>query len=241
MPQRPFYLVLVTPASGSRARIPRLFLQNIAASFPTAKIIEFDGDTSSFKPWLVEQYVPEGAQVIVQPLCIVEGEEYLNLLVALDDQEYKSVRVGFPLLSAAAGLEKLAGGFFKEQESALAGGCDVVFVGHGSRLKKSEAMYEKLGECLARHHPALFAASLKSDFETIVSCLGGRRSVLLIPLLINQYGSTWQKIAGPRDDSLYSRLEARGFACSAASEGLLYSQIVQDVFVDNIRLVLGEM
>ena len=239
MAVRQLQLVLLRSAAGRNFPLPESFLNRLMTCFPGASVAEFVGDASSFERWFEKQEFSGVAQIFAQPLYIVGGEEYHQLLHALGNNGLEAANVGLPLLSGESGPEKLASGLFEENSVYLNSGGAVFCVGHGSRLQSAERMYGNLGKCLNSLHPNLFAATLKTGLERIVPHLKNIRQIRLVPLLACAGGSSWRKIAGKEEETLAWQLEGMGFKCEVSSFGLLESSTAQNIWLENICLGLA--
>lgn len=189
-------------------------------------------------------------QIVVQPLLIVDGEEYRDLatyveaLAAIKTQKpqlqpFEKVGLGKPLLGAFAHreqLDALVRALKPDVDAARAADAALVYMGHGNEHMAQGAYYE-LEILLRRAYGIPVCIGLVEglpDFATVLEklAIAGTRKVLLKPLMYVAGDHALNDMAGDDDDAWLMQLERIGYQVTTVLEGLGQNLAVRAIFLD---------
>ena len=189
-------------------------------------------------------------RIVVQPLLIVDGEEYRDLVAYVEAlgairthkpqlQPFAKVAIGKPLLGTFAHreqLDALVRALKPDIDTARAADATLVYMGHGNENMAQGAYYE-LEILLRREYNIPVCIGLVEglpDFETVREKLAsaGTRKVLLKPLMYVAGDHARNDMAGDEEDSWLTLLENDGYQVTAILEGLGQSPAVRAIFLD---------
>lgn len=182
--------------------------------------------------------------VAVQPLHVIPGREYGDILAAADDLRrggvFASLVVGAPLLTQAPEtVERAARALLRELPAERGADEPVLFMGHGTR-HAAESRYGALTEAVRRLDPLVFMGTLNGAFrlEHIIALLRASghplRRVWLLPLLAVVGRHTLEDMAGAAETSWRSRILAEGIACTPVLRGMMEYQGFMDIWADHL-------
>lgn len=188
-------------------------------------------------------------RILVQPLLIVDGEEYRDLeahveaLAAIRThkpqlQPFEQVAIGKPLLGSfhhREQLEMLVQALKPDIDAARAADAALVYMGHGNEHMAQGAYYE-LEILLQRHYRIPVYIGLVEglpDFETVREklAIAGARNVLLKPLMYVAGDHARNDMAGDDEDSWLTLLENDGYQVFPVLEGLGENPAVRGAFM----------
>lgn len=165
--------------------------------------------------------------VVVQPLHVVSGVEYMDIAGEVADfvSEEGGMRValGKPLLTGAAEATAHTVAALLASLPAERGTADaVLWMGHGSR-HASTALYSELGRAVQAADTRVFVGTINGDirFEHLLPLLKGYDKVWLMPLLAVVGRHALEDMAGTSPHSWRARLEEVGFSCAPILKGMI--------------------
>jgi sirohydrochlorin cobaltochelatase len=180
-------------------------------------------------------------RVAVQPLHLIPGAEYHDLVAGVGGVSGVEVVVGAPLMGGSPDIAELAGAL----AGAVAGrepGQAVVWLGHGTH-HGADAFYAALQYHLWRRDRLSFVGTVEGalDCEAVLAALrdSGARKVGLAPLMCVAGEHAANDMAGPGPDSWKSRLAAEGFEVETAMVGLGEREEVAAIWVDHLDAALA--
>lgn len=193
-------------------------------------------------------------RVAVQSLHVVPGEEYHEMLAGLqrsleDGGSALSVSVGAPLLADPTDLDRVAGAVLETLPEARAPGDAVVIMGHGAP-PPGAGFYEALRQRLSRHDPLVLFGTMPResgvpcpDIERIRDALlaAGTGAVWLLPFFTVAGAHACSDLAGDKDGSWRSVLEAAGLRCRARLAGLIEAEAFTAVWRDHLARALARL
>lgn len=198
-------------------------------------------------------------QVLVQPLHIITGEEYDDLVNVVNKYQtsnsFKKIVVGRPILYSIGGKYSdgreypnsyaMAVEALKKQLPALDSDTAVVLMGHGTP-HPANASYACLQSVLrdsgldnvlvgtVEGYPALEDVKKELAAKKI-------KKVILMPLMLVAGDHANNDMNGDEDDSWKSQLKKEGYAVEAYLHGLGENPAFQDMYVNNVKDALAEM
>lgn len=213
------------------------------------KLAERDGLHVDTEEQALEKLLAEGyAEVYVQPLHVVAGEEYgkIERLVAryAHNRTFAKIKIGRPLLYYM-GQEDQPDDYL-EVLAAIAGQLPplghedaLVFMGHGGthpanaayaalQLKFAEAGLERAFVYTVEGFPALESVTEKLSENNI-------RNVLLVPFMLVAGDHAKNDMAGDDDESAKSQLKQAGFHVDVVLKGLGENRAIQDIYIRHLR------
>jgi cobalamin biosynthesis Co2+ chelatase CbiK len=223
-------------------QVKRAFTSNMIIK----KLKERDGIMVDTPEEALNKMKEEGfEEVIVQPLHIMAGAEYDDLVEATRAYEdtFKKLVVGKSVLSGPVSYEKAANGLMT-QVGKLEKGEAVVVMGHGTH-HASNASYACLQNKFndkglpvyvgtVEAHPALedVIAKLKKD---------NIKKVKLMPYMLVAGDHAQNDMAGDEEDSWKTVLKKEGFEVEIYLHGLGENKEYQNIYVENTKeAIAGE-
>jgi sirohydrochlorin cobaltochelatase len=239
----------------------------IAAAFPgyavrrafTSRIVirrlaERDGILIDNEIQALDRLQAEGyAEVYIQPLHIVAGEEYEKIrrivIQYAHAKKFDRLTIGRPLLYYMGQEDKpddylAAINALDSQFAAIGADEALVFVGHGG-VHPANAAYAvlqlKLEEACAKN---VFVYTVEGfpALERIVERLTANnvKNVRLAPFMLVAGDHANNDIAGDEADSAKSILTAAGFRVDVSLHGLGENQLIQDIYVQHLNDVIEQ-
>lgn len=197
-------------------------------------------------------------QVAVQPLHIIPGVEYEELLEEAQRAQEESglrVSVGSPLLHSEEDVEKSAQALIKHLPRERKAGEVVLWMGHGS-WHDAKYGYDALSKAVQKHDACIFVGTLDGhrclntlmpDLSAIFEayeCQGENclekmqlcrdRVVWLLPLLSVIGRHALHDMAGKHRDSWKSCLLSAGFDCRPVLKGTAEHEAFISIWVDHL-------
>lgn len=187
--------------------------------------------------------------VAVQSLHVIRGQEYDEMTAEIDSVQLehgslRSVRIGLPLLSSAADIERVARIMVKGMVPAGRRSDEaVVWMGHGSRHHVEDGKYFTLAEALRQHDPRTFLATVEGHL-TVESLLAdirksGIRKAWLLPFMAVAGDHARNDLAGDDGDSWKSMLEAAGIEGVPVLKGIAEHADLVEVWMDHLAAAWG--
>lgn len=227
--------------------------EKIAASFPdyevrrafTSNIIikklkERDNMEVDTPKEALNKMKEEGfAEVIVQPLHIMPGIEYDEVLAAVDDfkDSFKEITVGRPVLY---GIEdyKMAVEALEKQLPELKEDQAVILMGHGT-IHPANACYSCLQSVLSDEGLNVFVGTVEGypELDDIIARLKANKikEVTLMPYMVVAGDHASNDMAGDEEDSWKSILKKEGFVVDVYLHGLGENPGYQDIYVQRVQ------
>jgi sirohydrochlorin cobaltochelatase len=177
-------------------------------------------------------------EVLVQPLHVLNGSEYHELLRELSPfaKKFDRLAVGAPLLSSPEDYVNLVEAVADEIPE-LKEGETVVFMGHGTE-HPANASYPALDYTFKRQgYKQVHIGTVEGipDFDDVIQQLeeSGAKKVYLLPMMVVAGDHAKNDMAGVDEDSWKSRLEAAGYSVEAKLVGLGEMAGIQQMYVDH--------
>lgn len=178
-------------------------------------------------------------EVIVQPLHIIPGIEYEEVLTVVNEfkDSFKEITVGRPVLY---GIEdyKAAVETLKLQLPELDKDQAVVLMGHGTS-HPANACYSCLQSVLSDEGLNVFVGTVEGypEIDDIIAKLKENKikEVTLMPYMLVAGDHASNDMAGDEDDSWKSILEKEGFAVNIYLHGLGENPGYQDLYVQRVQ------
>ncbi len=161
-------------------------------------------------------------EVAVQPLQTIPGREHAEVCAAVDEvaaQEGLVCHVGAPLLAGPEDVAEAALALIRHLPPERGPREDVVLMGHGAR-HAAVARYGDLARAVSALDPHVHVGTMNGAvvLEDILPRLSSER-VWLMPLLSVVGRHALQDMAGERESSWRSRIEAHGRQCVPVLKG----------------------
>lgn len=178
-------------------------------------------------------------EVIVQPLHIMPGIEYEEVLAAVDNFEdsFQKITVGRPILY---GIEdyKVAVDALKQQLPELNKDQAVVVMGHGT-THPANACYSCLQNVLADEGLNVFVGTVEGypDIDNVIAKLKENKikEVTLMPYMLVAGDHASNDMAGDEEDSWKNILKKEGFIVNIYLHGLGENTAYQDIYVQRVQ------
>lgn len=221
----------------------------VEKEFPDCEVREaFTGRRKSDVSETVLEIVLEKAasdginNLVVQPMYLMKGYKYIDLVKFLENckEKFSRVAVGAPLLSEDADFTATARAITERTAKYDDGETAVCFVGHGTAAA-SHIVYWKMQEALrVAGHENYYIGTIKEkpisgDVAAILREKSTYKRVVLAPLMITAGLHAWGDIAGEGADSWKSILRREGYSVEYIPEGLGEIPAVRDLYVEHVR------
>jgi sirohydrochlorin cobaltochelatase len=227
--------------------------EKIAASFPdyevrrafTSKMIikklkERDNLEIDYPEEALNKMKEDGfTEVIVQPLHIIPGIEYEEVLAVVDNfkESFKEITVGRPVLYGMEDYETAVEAL-KQQLPELNEDQAVILMGHGTS-HPANACYSCLQSVLADEGLNVFVGTVEGypEIDHIIAKLKENKikEVTLMPYMVVAGDHASNDMAGDEDDSWKSILEEEGFVVKIYLHGLGENPGYQDIYVQRVQ------
>ena len=195
----------------------------------------------------LERMVEEGfAEVYVQPLLLLPGEEYHKKIISGVSgyrDAFPRFAVGLPLLAEPHEYGEIINAIRPELPQTGPKEA-VVFMGHGTR-HFSQTAYVFLQEMIKRENLPVYIGTLEEypGVEEVVSRLKGDgvEKAYLLPLMLVAGDHALHDMAGDREDSWASVLAAHGVEAVPVLKGLGEFPGIQEFFIRKTASGLKEL
>lgn len=176
--------------------------------------------------------------IYIQPLLIIEGEEYEKTIREARDfmkeNEDLNITIGRPLLSLDVDFENVVDALELDNRTS-----SIVFMGHGS-THEMDMSYDKLEKIThEKGYDDVFFATVegKTRIDDVVEKLKSRniKKVLLIPFMLVAGDHARNDMASDDEDSWKSILERNGIEVELRVEGLGQRESIQEIFVNHLE------
>ncbi len=177
--------------------------------------------------------------VIVQPLHIIPGEEYDELLsaVKLFESQFEKLIVGRPVLYSINDY-KIAIDGLKSEIPKLKKNQAVIFMGHGS-YHPANACYSALQLKIEEEMPNIFIGVMEGypELGYIIPKLRKNKinEVILMPYMVVAGDHAQNDMGGNEEGSWKNILEKEGFKVNVILKGLGENPGYQDIYVQHIK------
>ncbi|QZY57429.1 sirohydrochlorin cobaltochelatase [Crassaminicella profunda] len=179
-------------------------------------------------------------EVVVQPLHVIAGAEYNDLLEVVKNYEekaFKSIKVGTPILNTPADY-KIAVEALKEQLPKLNNDQAVVLMGHGTH-HPANASYACLQSAIEDQGLNVLVGTVEGypALEDVIEKLKAKnmKEVTLMPYMLVAGDHANNDMAGDEEDSWKTVLKKEGFTVNTYLHGLGENNKYQDIYVDHAK------
>jgi sirohydrochlorin cobaltochelatase len=188
------------------------------------------------------------AQVTVQPLHLIPGAEYNDLLREIQEAALEGappkIDIGAPLLHSAEDMEEAAAALLRHAPAQRRPEEAVIWVGHGAESKGHSA-YARLTLAARQKDPALFIGVLYGEPgpEDILPRLraAGLRKAWLLPLLSVVGKHAREDIDGEHPSSWRGVLEGQGISCMGVLNGAIEYKGLAAIWLRHLREAGGQV
>ncbi|MHC1631462.1 MAG: sirohydrochlorin cobaltochelatase [Methanotrichaceae archaeon] len=200
--------------------------------------------------------------VVVQPLHVMNGEEYHDLLGIVDSLKmidgkfaFNNLEIGDPLLTSMDDYEAvsaaLASQFDKttdENRTVYENPRDpdevgVVLMGHGT-VHFSNSAYSQMAKILESDYDNVFMGTVEGypTYEDVLEQAkeSGVTKLRLMPFMIVAGDHATNDLAGDEDDSWKSMFESEGFETDAYLKGMGNNDEIVGIYVEHTKAALDE-
>lgn len=185
------------------------------------------------------------SRVVVQPLHLIPGEEFHQLLEALAPfrPSFDEVAVGVPLMCDAESYFTLAGAIAPTLPETGPGEA-VVFMGHGTH-HPANAAYPTIQRVFDDLGLPVYVGTVEGypTLDDVIALLkrDGVQKVTLFPLMLVAGDHANNDMAGEEPDSWKSILSAAGFEVECALRGLGELESVRSIYADNAGKAIASL
>ena len=192
----------------------------------------------------IEKIYKDGySEVLVQPLHVMNGEEYHSLLVELNPymDKFAKFSMGSPLLSShedyVAAIEAL------DEEMPARGEKEaVVFMGHGTH-HPADAAYAAMNYVLQDEgYTDVFVGTVEGypTLDTIIKSLEAAEieKVTLMPFMIVAGDHAQNDMAGDEEGSWKVILKSKGYEVETVLKGLGEMKGIQKIYIEHAKAAL---
>jgi sirohydrochlorin cobaltochelatase len=179
--------------------------------------------------------------LIVQPTHVMSGYEYDDLMKVVNAEKgnFKSVKVGSPLLTSDADYDAVIAAITAVTAEYDDGKTLITFMGHGTE-HEANATYAKLQEKLTaagKTNYCVGTVEAEPSIEDVVAAAkaGGYTRVVLRPLMVVAGDHANNDMAGDEEDSWKTILQNEGFEVVTVIHGLGEIPDVCAVYVDHVK------
>ncbi len=178
-------------------------------------------------------------EVIVQPLHIITGEEYTEVLETVADFEgaFEKLVVGRPILTTIDDY-KAAAEALKTQLPQLKKDQAVVLMGHGTP-HPANASYSCLQLVISDMMPNVFVGTVEGypGLDDVTARLkeADIKEVTLVPYMVVAGDHAQNDMAGDEDDSWKTILKKEGFVVKTYLHGLGENPGYQQIYINHVQ------
>lgn len=218
-------------------------------AFTAQTIIDILEERDQIDVWNVEEALTELAKkgyehVYVQPLHIINGEEYENLATSVKDmsEKFKDIRLGAPLLTSVADYENTVTSLqtqFGERQEGQA----VILMGHGTH-HFANASYPALQyyfNMAGMNDVYVGTVENKPFIEEVIEQIKDKNytSVKLVPLMLVAGDHASNDMAGDEEDSWKMVLKNEGYDVEIQLVGLGENLGIQSIFMEHLATLIS--
>lgn len=202
--------------------------------------------TDSVKKALQKMWFEKYTHVAVQPLQIIPGNEYAELLAEVEamrgERGFAVAVAGAPLLATEADVAAAAAAVMRHLPAERRCGDPVVLMGHGAR-HEAVARYGDLARAVYAHDPHVHVGTMNgaTTLEDILPRLERGQRVWLMPLLSVVGRHALNDMAGSAAHSWRSRIEAQGCTCEPVLKGTAEYAGFIDIWLDHLEDAINKM
>ncbi len=179
--------------------------------------------------------------LIVQPTHVMSGYEYDDLMKVVNAEKgnFKSVKVGSPLLTSDADYDAVIAAITAVTAEYDDGKTLITFMGHGTE-HEANATYAKLQEKLTaagKTNYCVGTVEAEPSVDDVIAAAkaGGYTRVVLRPLMVVAGDHANNDMAGDEEDSWKTILQNEGFEVVTVIHGLGEIPDVCAVYVDHVK------
>ena len=185
--------------------------------------------------------------LVVQPTHLMNGFEFDELCAALDSYkaDFKTVRIGNPLLSSDEDFAEVATAIAKNTEQYIDGKTAVCLMGHGTEAT-SNSVYAKMQDTFVSlgfndyFVGTVEATPTAQDIIAELSARGSYSRVVLLPLMVVAGDHAHNDMAGMEDDTIRTMFADAGYEVDCVLDGLGQIEAIQDVYVERVQAVIDQ-
>lgn len=190
---------------------------------------------------LMEKLRDNGYQeVVVQPLHIIPGSEYIKALhqASCYEKDFERIRVGSPLLSSFEDYQKVIA-WMKKLASDLTPEEAIVFMGHGSQHPAFTA-YACLDHLLLNKPIFVCAVESYPEIASVIERLKTEKNqkIQLHPLMLVAGDHATNDMASDDEDSWKSQLQRAGFQVESYLKGMGEYPEIQEQFIEHAQVAI---
>lgn len=195
---------------------------------------------------VLERATADGTgNLIVQPLCLMDGYKYMELAKLLEDckENFSRVTLGRPLLSSDADFRAVAKAITEKTAEYDDGETAICFVGHGTEAA-SNIVYRKMQEALWNagyenyYIGTIKATPALSEITEMLRRKGIYRRIVLAPFMVTAGIHARDDIAGEGACSWKSVLRSEGCDVVYIPEGLGETPAIRELYMKHAREAL---
>ncbi len=205
-------------------------------SRPVIRILEGRGIHVDFVDAALDRLADEGyGTVVVQPTLVMNGVEYDYMMEEVDKRRdrFDAIAVGRPLLTTSedfdALIEAIESAYGPEAEDDA-----MVLMGHGTTHFANSAYSELQLRIIASGRRDVYVTTVEGfpNYESTLDLMkdGGRRDVVMFPLMIVAGDHANNDLAGDEDDSLRNVMIAAGYNPRCVVRGMGEYPEFRDLF-----------
>ena len=205
-------------------------------SRPVIRILEKRGIHVDFVDAALDRLADEGyGTVVVQPTLVMNGVEYDYMMEEVDKRRdrFDAIAVGRPLLTTSedfdALIEAIESAYGPEAEDDA-----MVLMGHGTTHFANSAYSELQLRIIASGRRDVYVTTVEGfpNYESTLDLMkdGGRRDVVMFPLMIVAGDHANNDLAGDEDDSLRNVMIAAGYNPRCVVRGMGEYPEFRDLF-----------
>lgn len=199
-------------------------------------------DTDSLKQALEEALESGIRSLIVQPVYLIRGTEYLKLEQQIQPYKgrFRRIAMGEPLLADNGDFEAVCAAIIRRTAAYCRTGTAVCLVGHGSKADGSNSYLRMQQMLTAAGYPHYYVGALKAkpsidDVKQALKAAGSCQKIVLYPFMIAAGSHACQDIAGNGNRSWKRMLEQEGYEVCCILEGLGQMEAVRDIYVAHVK------
>lgn len=205
--------------------------------------------TDSVRKALEKMWFEKYTHVAVQPLQIIPGNEYAEVLADVAgmcapqaSSGFAVARVGQPLLACPKDVQAAARAVLAHLPPERAPGEAVVLMGHGAR-HAAVARYEDLAKAVHALDPAVHVGTMNGavTLDDILPRLHPGERVWLMPLLSVVGRHALKDMAGADPQSWRGRIEAAGCRCEPVLKGTAEYAAFIAIWLDHLEEVINTL
>ena len=205
-------------------------------SRPVIRILEKRGIHVDFVDAALDRLAEEGfGTVVVQPTLVMNGVEYDYMMEEVEKRRdrFDAIAVGRPLLTTSedfdALIEAIESAYGPEAEDDA-----MVLMGHGTTHFANSAYSELQLRIIASGRRDVYVTTVEGfpNYESTLDLMkdGGRRDVVMFPLMIVAGDHANNDLAGDEDDSLRNVMIAAGYNPRCVVRGMGEYPEFRDLF-----------